>query len=67
MIESGEMRQCDVCKNIVKSQSIVRCPVCLKNACPDCAVKGFGQKFCSHHCLDFYMYPDDEEDDEEEE
>jgi hypothetical protein len=54
--------QCAVCMNVPDSWGLIRCPMCSKSVCRDCAVKGFGQRFCSYQCMNYYMYSEDSED-----
>jgi hypothetical protein len=54
--------QCAVCMNEPNSWgSLVRCAMCSKSVCLDCAVKGFGQRFCSYQCMNYYMYSEEDE------
>jgi hypothetical protein len=53
--------RCAVCMNVTGSWGLVRCPMCSRSVCRDCAVKGFGQRFCSFQCMNYYMYADEED------
>jgi hypothetical protein len=49
---------CTRCKRGFEAGELLRCGLCPKQVCPGCAVKRYGKKFCSDHCM-FYFGVDD--------
>jgi hypothetical protein len=36
---------------------LVKCPMCYKNVCEDCAVRHYGKYFCSNGCATNFFFP----------
>ena len=58
------MQQCAQCgKEDSEVYRLVKCPMCFKMVCEQCAVRLYGRYFCSNVCATnfFFIYDDDDE------
>jgi hypothetical protein len=57
-----EQDSCARCgKSDLDAWRLVKCPMCFKKVCEDCAVRHFGRYFCSNDCaINFFMPHEDD-------
>lgn len=55
------MHQCATCKKEdTEVYRLVKCPVCFKMICEDCAVRIYGRYFCSQTCAASFFFDIDD-------
>ena len=60
-----EVKSCSLCDEPLDTWNLFHCPICYKLVCEECSMKGFGQRFCSLRCRDYYWSADEDFSDEE--
>ena len=55
------MITCSKCNQASKIIRLVKCPVCFKPVCDECAVRRYAQKFCSEDCARSFFFGTGEE------
>ncbi len=54
-------RTCVTCGTTEEEARFERCPVCMKDFCPDCAHRAMGRRFCSAPCARNFFYGDSDD------
>ncbi len=61
LFNTRAMTECVGCgKSDLEAYRLIKCPVCFKHVCDDCAVKLYGRYFCSNTCAQTFFYDDTE-------
>jgi hypothetical protein len=57
-----DKKRCSVCSTDESGVwRLLKCPMCFKIVCENCAVRHFGKYFCSNVCAtNFFVYTEDE-------
>ncbi len=58
-------RVCVGCSDTEAEAHLEKCAFCMRWACPDCAHRAFGRRFCSHECARTYFMSGESDDDED--
>ena len=53
---------CVKCKRRFEASELLKCGLCCRSACVRCAVKRYGRKFCSTHCVSYFGLEDEQYD-----
>lgn len=63
LFNTRAMVECVRCgKSDLEVYRLIKCPVCFKQVCDDCAVRLYGKYFCSNTCAQTFFYDEGEED-----
>jgi len=57
---------CPNCGRSVDEADLEQCVICRKHFCPYCGETGFGRRFCSLRCRDFFFFGEGDEAEEAE-